>query len=93
MYALLVPVAVIVLDTILVAFNAQESNPIVGAIDSFADAFTLEVFETMFPRQSYLQTALVALAIYGVVALLVVLVFKALKAVLSGPSKRPSKRA
>lgn len=91
MYALLVPVGVIVLDTILAAFNAQETNPIVGAIDSFADAFTFEVFETMFPRQSYVQTALVALAVYGVVAVLVVLLFKVLRAVLSGPSKGKSK--
>src|SRR3712207_7453722 len=48
-------------------FRSQSGNPIVDAVSGLADSFTFEAFETMFPRQSYLQTALVSLAVYGVV--------------------------
>ena len=89
LYALLVPVVVIVLNAIFEAFNAQQGNPIVDAIADLADSFTFEAFETMFPRQSYLQTALVSLAVYGAVVVLVVVVFRVLRSLVSSAS-RPS---
>ena len=89
LYALLVPVVVIILNAILSAFNAQRGNPIVDSIRALADSFTFESFETMFPRQSYIQTALVSLAVYGVVVLLVVVIFRVLRSVITSAS-RPS---
>lgn len=89
LYALVVPVVVIILNAILDAFDARSNNPIVDAVRSLADSFTFESFETMFPRQSYIQTALVSLAVYGVVVLLVVLVFRVLRSLLTAAS-RPS---
>ena len=79
MLLLLVPVVAILLDTVLRAFNARSANPIVARIRSTANVFILEPFTSMFPDQTYLQTAAVALAGYGVITLLVVAVFRVLR--------------
>lgn len=79
MLALLVPVVAILLDTVMRAFNARAGNPIVSRIRSTANVFILEPFTSMFPDQTYLQTAAVALAGYGVITLLVVALFRVLR--------------
>jgi len=79
MLVLLVPVVAILLDTVLRAFNARSGNPIVAPIRSTANVFILEPFTSMFPDQTYLQTAAVALAGYGVITLLVVALFRVLR--------------
>lgn len=90
MYLLLIPVVAIVLDTLLRAFKAREGNPIVDGVRSVADRFILDPFTDVFPDQSYLQTAAVALAAYGILTLLVVALFRGLRSLVasaSGPNK------
>ena len=87
---LLIPVLAICLDTLLRAFGAQKTNPIVAGVRDFANIFLIEPFKTVFPKQSYLQDALVALAAFGVLALLIVFLFRGLRA-LAG-SRPPSVR-
>lgn len=88
MYLLLVPVLAIVLDTLLRAFSAQEGNPIVDTVRSAADTFIFETFRTVFPDQTYVQTALVALAGYGIITLIVVALFRGIR---SAVSSRPAR--
>ena len=99
MLLLLIPVVAIILDTILRAFDAREGNAIVDAVRSTADRFILEPFTNVFPDQTYLQTAAVALAGYGVITLLVVALFRALRSLVASkpapkappaPAKRPA---
>ncbi len=66
MFLLLVPVVGIVLYTVLRSLGAQGRNPIVSAARSWHDLFIVDAFRDVFPRQSDLQTAVVALAAYGV---------------------------
>lgn len=80
---LLIPVVAIILDTILRAFDAREGNAIVDAVRSAANSFILAPFTDVFPDQSYLQTAAVALAGYGVITLLVVFLFRGLRSLVS----------
>ena len=99
MLLLLIPVVAIILDTILRAFNAREGNPIVDAVRSAADTFILSPFTDVFPDQSYLQTAAVALAGYGVITLLVVFLFRGLRSLVASrpapktPPPAPSPRS
>ena len=90
MLLLLIPVVAIILDTILRAFDAREGNPIVDAVRSVADRFILDPFTDVFPDQSYLQTAAVALAGYGVITLLVVFLFRGLRSL---AKSRPAPKA
>ena len=76
---LLIPVLAICLDTLLRAFKAQRTNPIVSGVRDFASTFLIEPFKTVFPNQSYLQDALVALAAFGILALLIVFIFRGLR--------------
>ena len=97
MYLLLVPVLAICLDTLLRAFSAQEGNPIVDAVRSAADTFIFEPFRTVFPDQTYLQTALVALAGYGIITLIVVALFRGIRSAVAarpaGSANEPPKTA
>ena len=90
MYLLLIPVLAICLDTLLRAFSAQEGNPIVDTVRSAADTFIFETFRTVFPDQSYVQTALVALAGYGIITLIVVALFRGIR---SAVAARPTRSA
>lgn len=90
MLLLLVPVVAICLDTVLRAFGARPRNPIVSTVRSVRDWFVLQAFTDVFPDQNYWQTALVALAAYGVLALVVVSVFRALRSALS--ARPPARR-
>lgn len=87
---LLIPVLAICLDTLLRAFGAQKSNPIVSGVRDFANIFLIDPFKTVFPDQSYLQNALVALAAFGLLALLIVFLFRGLRAMVG--SKPPQVR-
>lgn len=91
MLLLLVPVLAICLDTLLRAFNAQEGNPIVDGVRTAADTFIFETFRTVFPDQTYVQTALVALAGYGIITLIVVFVFRGIRSAVASASSGPSR--
>ena len=91
MLLLLIPVLAICLDTLLRAFNAQEGNPIVDSVRSAADTFIFDMFRTVFPDQSYLQTAVVALAGYGIITLIVVFVFRGIRSAAASASSGPSR--
>lgn len=93
MYLLLIPLVAIGLDTLLRAFDAQEGNPIVDGVRRAADTAILEPFRTVFPDQSYLQTALVALAAYGVLTLLVVALFRGLRSLVGSRPPAPPRSA
>lgn len=89
MYLLLIPVLAICLDTLLRAFDAQEGNPIVDGVRTAADTFIFDTFRTVFPNQTYVQTALVALAGYGIIALIVVALFRGLRSAVASRPPRP----
>ena len=91
MMLLLIPVLIIVLDTLLRAFKAQADNPIVGGVRDAAKTFIIEPFRTVFPDQSYLQDALVTLAAFGLLVLVVVFLFRALRSMVG--TKPPKKSA
>jgi hypothetical protein len=74
--ALSVPVLVIILDTVFRFFNARVDNPVVARIRVVQDAVTPQIVESMFPAQDYYQTALLALAVYGLLVLAVVMIFR-----------------
>ncbi|HVM19319.1 MAG TPA: hypothetical protein VM307_05095 [Egibacteraceae bacterium] len=94
MYALLVPAVLIIAKVILEAFDARRQNPIVRTIYDGADYFILEPFTDVFPNQSDLQTAAVALAAYGLLVLAVVALFRTLRSLASSrpPSRPPAAR-
>lgn len=74
------PVALIVIDTVLRFFDAQDSNAIVGFFFNAAERATPDAVRDMFTGQEYYQTALLALVGYGVLALVVVLLFRFIRA-------------
>lgn len=98
---LLIPVIAIALDALLRAFGAQKKNPIVSTVRDVAEYFILDPFKTVFPDQGYVQTALVALVAYGILALLIVFLFRGLSSMVStkppqvrsGPAKKPKPTA
>lgn len=83
LYALIVPVLVILIDATLTFFDSQEDNAVVAFFADAAEAFTPEVLTTMFVDQQYWQTAALAVLFYGLVALLVALVFRLLRAIIA----------
>lgn len=86
---LLIPVVAIALDALFVAVDAQKSNPIVRFVADVADYFIVPAFTDVFAKkQSNLQTAFVALVAYGILALIIVAVFKLLASLFSA---RPPK--
>lgn len=92
---LLIPVVAICVDTLLRALDAQRGNAIVKAVRGVANTFILEPFQTVFAeRQSYLQDAIVALVAYGVIALLIVFLFRGLRSLVSSkpPQSRPASK-
>lgn len=82
LYALIVPVVVILIDAVLTFFDSQEDNALVAFFADAAEALTPEVLTTMFVEQQYWQTAALALLFYGVVAALVALVFRLIRAII-----------
>lgn len=78
---LTIPVLIIVLDGVFMAFEGQEDNVVVRTVADLAELFIPEFTTTMFVDQGPGQTALLALAFYGVVALLIWLVFKVIRAI------------
>ena len=74
--AVAAPAVVIVIDTIFRFFNARVDNPLVAWIRRTQMAVTPQVVQTMFPNQQYYHTALLGLVVYGILALLVVMVFR-----------------
>lgn len=82
LYALVVPVLVILIDATLTFFDSQEDNALVAFFADAADAFTPDVLTTVFEDQQYLQTAALALLFYGVLAVLVALVFRVIRALI-----------
>jgi hypothetical protein len=91
MYLLLIPVLAVIFDTLLRAFNAQEDNPIVATVRTVADTFIFETFRTVFPDQTYVQTALVTLAGYGIITLIVVAVFRGIRSGVAAVPPRASR--
>lgn len=83
LFALIVPVVVILIDAALTFFNSQEDNAVVAFFADTAEAFTPEVLTTMFVDQQYWQTAALAILFYGVVAALVALVFRLIRAIIA----------
>lgn len=93
MLLLLVPVVAICLDTLLRAFDAQEGNLIVDTVRAVADTFIFDTFRTVFPDQSYVQTAVVALAGWGIITLIVVAVFRGIRSAVAARPPRPAQSA
>jgi ABC-type proline/glycine betaine transport system permease subunit len=91
MYLLVIPVLAVCSDTLLRAFNAQEDNPIVATVRTAADTFIFDTFRTVFPDQTYVQTALVTLAGYGIITLIVVAVFRGIRSVVAAVPRRPGR--
>jgi uncharacterized membrane protein len=79
----LLPVIFIVVDGVLNFFDAREDNAVVSFFAERADASIWEPLETMFAEQGDLQTALLALAFWGIVVGAVALVFKGVRALLA----------
>lgn len=71
---------VIVLHAALQLLGAQPANPLVSGVAAAADRATLDVLTTVFPAQSELQTAALALAPWGIGGLVVVLIFRFIRA-------------
>ena len=87
---LLIPVVFIFLNAVLRGLGAQQRNPIVSGVRRVADFFIIPPFEDVFAKQSYVQTAVVSLICYAVLALIVVMVFKALQSAVSARPPRSS---
>ena len=91
MWLLVIPVAAIALDVLLRALGAQRANPIVGAVRRTAGVFILDPFTDVFPKQSYVETGVVALVGYGLIALLIVGVFRLIRSIIAArPPARPA---
>lgn len=85
---LLIPVIAICLDTLLRAFKAQATNPIVSGVRNVANVFVIRPFKTVFVDQNYVQDAAVALAVFGLIALLIVFLFRGLRSLVSARPPR-----
>jgi hypothetical protein len=70
-----IPVIVILVDGLLRGLDAQEDNPVVAAIRDTSELLTPDVLTTFFEDQSHWQTVLLALVAYGLVAVVIVVVF------------------
>lgn len=70
-----VPVLVVLLDWLLQSLDAQEDNPIVETIRDGAELVTPEVLTTVFEDQAHWQTVLLMLVAFGILAVLIVVVF------------------
>lgn len=95
----LIPVVAICLDALLRMFGARPRNPIVSGVRDVADTFILDPFTTVFRDQSPYQDAMVSLVAYGLLALLIVFVFRGLSAMMSarppsqqGPAKKSASK-
>jgi hypothetical protein len=81
LYLLGIPVLIVLLDAVFNAFDGQEDNVVVSTVHDLGDLFTPEFTTTMFAEQGFGQTALLTLAFYGIVALVVWVVFRGIRAV------------
>jgi hypothetical protein len=91
----LIPVVAICLDALLLILGARRGNPIVAGVRDFAQVFILEPFRTVFRNQSPYQDAAVALVAYGLLALLIVFLFRGLAAMVGSrpPRAQPAPAA
>ena len=87
---LLIPVVFIFLNAVLRSLGAQQRNPIVSSVRRGAEFFIIEPFRTVFGQQSYVQDAVVSLVCFGVLALVIVAVFKGLQSAASARPPRTS---
>lgn len=78
---LAVPVLAIILDTVFQRFHAQIANPVVRTVRQVHTAVTPPVVRWMFPDQQYYQTAALALAFYGILVVVVVVLFGLIAAI------------
>lgn len=78
---LAVPVMAIILDTVFRYFDAQAANPVISTVRRVQGAVTPPVVLWMFPDQQYYQTAALALAFYGILVLVVMVVFRLIAAI------------
>ena len=85
----LIPVVAICLDVLLRMFGARPRNPIVAGVRDFANVFIIPPFETVFRNQSPYQDAAVALVAFALLALLIVFLFRGLRAMVSTRPPRP----
>jgi hypothetical protein len=90
LYLLGIPVLIVLLDAVFNAFEGQEDNAVVSTVHDLAEVFTPEFTTTMFADQGFGQTALLTLAFYGVVALLVWAVFRGIRAAVRPKASTPS---
>src|SRR5688500_3108955 len=92
MVLLLIPVAAVCFNVLLRALGAQRSNPIVSTVRRSANVFILDPFTDVFPKQSYLQDGAVALVGYGLIALLIVGIFRLIRSFVAMRPPRPAPR-
>jgi hypothetical protein len=90
LYALLVPVGSIVAHTALVLLHARPDNPVVENLKWIAAGFIWNPLQSVFSDQTAVQTALVALAFYAVVAFAVVFAFRVVRPSKPAPAPPPS---
>ena len=86
----LIPVVAICLDALLRIFSARPKNPIVAGARDFANIFILKPFKTVFPDQTPLQNSAVTLVALGLLALLIIFVFRGLRSMVSTRPPRPA---
>lgn len=89
----LIPVVAICLDALLRIFSARPRNPIVAGTRDFANVFILKPFKTVFPDQTPLQNSAVTLVALGVLALLIIFLFRGLRSMVGTRPPRPQAAA
>lgn len=79
LWLLVVPVVVIVVDAALTFWEGRPGNAIVAFFSDSAELLTPLPVRDVMDDQTYWQTALLALLAYGLVAVLLVVLFGALR--------------
>jgi hypothetical protein len=79
LWLLTIPVVIVILDAVFNAFDGEEDNPVVAGVRDLGEVVTPEFTTNMFADQGFGQTALLTLAFYGLFALLIWGVFKAIR--------------
>lgn len=84
-----VPVAFVLLDVALDLAGAVPTNPVVSALDDLAAAVTPQPLTTMFPGQGPVLTALLVCVMYGIVAAVLIGVFRLVRLALAASRRSP----
>lgn len=79
LWLLVVPVVVIVVDAALTYLEGRPGNAIVGFFSDSAELLTPLPVQNVLDDQTYWQTALLAVLAYALVAVLFVVLFRALR--------------